>query len=132
MSDRGSLNVLAIDTATPVLRLAIAYRRTQPPRGAREPAAASRPEAGGHPERIVWSYEQGLHHARHLMPLIQRMLGEAGIAAEELDCVVAAGGPGSFTGLRIGLATAKGLRAGAGAAPVPGPTQKAMSYKLTY
>jgi tRNA threonylcarbamoyladenosine biosynthesis protein TsaB len=48
-------------------------------------------------------------HSEKLLPLIDEMLGRAGLAPAALDAVACGAGPGSFTGLRIGLATAKGL-----------------------
>jgi len=48
-------------------------------------------------------------HSERLMPLLDRMLTESGIAREELEAIAVAAGPGSFTGLRIGVATARGL-----------------------
>ena len=48
-------------------------------------------------------------HASHLTVFIQRALDEAGVAMHELDEVVLSDGPGSYTSLRIGAATAKGL-----------------------
>ncbi|AYU55683.1 tRNA (adenosine(37)-N6)-threonylcarbamoyltransferase complex dimerization subunit type 1 TsaB [Staphylococcus debuckii] len=49
------------------------------------------------------------NHSIQLMPAIQSILQEAGIDKRELDAIVAAKGPGSYTGLRIGVTTAKTL-----------------------
>ena len=57
--------------------------------------------------------DSGLH-SQKLPPLAARMLAEHGLAPAEVDLVVVGRGPGSFTGLRTGLALAKGLALGAG------------------
>ncbi len=51
----------------------------------------------------------GLTHSVTLMPLLDGMLKNAGLSMEDMDCVAVANGPGSFTGLRIGVSAAKGL-----------------------
>jgi tRNA threonylcarbamoyladenosine biosynthesis protein TsaB len=48
-------------------------------------------------------------HAGHLMPLCAQALQAAGVTAPDLAGIACGGGPGSFTGLRVGLAAAKGL-----------------------
>jgi tRNA threonylcarbamoyladenosine biosynthesis protein TsaB len=48
-------------------------------------------------------------HAEALMPLIRRVMDEAGTAFRDLDRVVVTTGPGSFTGLRVGIAAARGI-----------------------
>ena len=48
-------------------------------------------------------------HSERLMPLIVSLLKDCGISKEELRGVAVSIGPGSFTGIRIGMATAKGL-----------------------
>ena len=58
-------------------------------------------------------------HAEALMPLIARLMKASGLAFAELDRVVVTTGPGSFTGLRVGIAAARGL-ALATATPVVG------------
>ena len=51
----------------------------------------------------------GLTHSRTLMPLVDGMLSAAGLRVQDMDLLAAANGPGSFTGLRIGVSAAKGL-----------------------
>lgn len=51
----------------------------------------------------------GLTHSRTLMPLVDAMLQNSGIALKDLGLIAVAAGPGSFTGLRIGVSAAKGL-----------------------
>ena len=50
-----------------------------------------------------------LTHSETLLPMIREMLEISGIRPESVDAVAVSAGPGSFTGLRIGAATAKGL-----------------------
>jgi tRNA threonylcarbamoyladenosine biosynthesis protein TsaB len=56
---------------------------------------------------LLWT--AGRNHARQLMPAIRSMLDQLGCAPSGLTVVAAARGPGSFTGLRVGLAAARGL-----------------------
>lgn len=51
----------------------------------------------------------GLTHSRTLMPLVDGMLSPAGLRVQDMDLLAAANGPGSFTGLRIGVSALKGL-----------------------
>ena len=51
----------------------------------------------------------GLTHSRTLLPLVDSMLKNCGASLKEVEVIAVAAGPGSFTGLRIGVATAKGL-----------------------
>ncbi len=72
----------------------------------------------------------GKTHSATLMPMAERMLSDCGLTAMELDCVAVAIGPGSFTGVRIGVAAAKGL-AWAAEKPCCGvSTLEAMAYQL--
>lgn len=51
----------------------------------------------------------GLTHSVTLMPLLDSMLKNAGLTAKDMSLIAVAAGPGSFTGLRIGVSAAKGL-----------------------
>ena len=51
----------------------------------------------------------GLTHSRTLMPLVDGMLSAAGMEIGQMELIAVAQGPGSFTGLRIGVSAAKGL-----------------------
>ena len=51
----------------------------------------------------------GLTHSRTLMPLVDSMLCNASLTLDDIDLIAVAHGPGSFTGLRIGVSAAKGL-----------------------
>ncbi len=48
-------------------------------------------------------------HSQKIMPMIEFMLREADMSVGDIDCFAAATGPGSFTGVRIGVATVKAL-----------------------
>jgi tRNA threonylcarbamoyladenosine biosynthesis protein TsaB len=48
-------------------------------------------------------------HARELMPGVERVMREAGVGFSDLDAIAVGIGPGGFTGLRIGIATAHGI-----------------------
>lgn len=61
--------------------------------------------------KIIRSVENKLQHehASFLQPAIKTMFNEAGINLGSIDAVAVANGPGSYTGLRVGMASAKGL-----------------------
>jgi tRNA threonylcarbamoyladenosine biosynthesis protein TsaB len=99
-------NVLALDTATEAIVLAL--------------------RCG--PRLYVRAAREGLRHAQSLAPQVEQLLAQAGLVASELDLVVAGTGPGSFTGLRIALATARGIARGAGCPLVGVPTLDALAW----
>lgn len=51
----------------------------------------------------------GLTHSRTLLPMAEDLLKNAETEMKQIDCFAVAQGPGSFTGIRIGIATVKGL-----------------------
>lgn len=53
-------------------------------------------------------------HAAELMPAVARCMDESGLAWDELEAIAVGVGPGMFTGLRIGIATARGLSTSSG------------------
>ena len=85
--------ILALDTSTPAA------------------SAALVDDAGVRSESNL---RPGETHSRTLLPEIDRLLKMEGLTAADMDLVAAGVGPGSFTGLRIGLAAAKGLAWAAG------------------
>ena len=61
-------------------------------------------------ELVAQNYQNsGLTHSRTLMPMVDSLLENCGEKLDDVDVIAVAAGPGSFTGLRIGVATAKGL-----------------------
>lgn len=59
---------------------------------------------------LAYAYQNvGLTHSVTLMPMVDAMLQNAGMTPADMDCIAVACGPGSFTGLRIGVSAAKGL-----------------------
>jgi tRNA threonylcarbamoyladenosine biosynthesis protein TsaB len=80
--------ILAIDTATRMIGLALAT----------EQAIVA---------EATWRTRN--NHTIELAPAIERLLAAQGIAANALTAIAVAVGPGSFTGVRIGLGVAKGL-----------------------
>ncbi|MGB0368257.1 MAG: tRNA (adenosine(37)-N6)-threonylcarbamoyltransferase complex dimerization subunit type 1 TsaB, partial [Flavobacteriales bacterium] len=55
------------------------------------------------------SHDQSYSHSEKLVTYIDEAIKEAGLKASDLDAVCVAKGPGSYTGLRIGVSAAKGL-----------------------
>ena len=51
----------------------------------------------------------GLTHSETLAPTVEKALQEAGLTPADIDCIAVSCGPGSFTGIRIGVALAKGM-----------------------
>ena len=53
--------------------------------------------------------DTGLTHSRTLMPIVEHILKNTDLTTADLDAIAVAVGPGSFTGIRIGVSAAKGL-----------------------
>ncbi len=70
-------------------------------------------------------------HAEKLFEIIDAVLNMASIRPNELDAIGVSAGPGSFTGLRIGMAAAKGIAYGAKIAVIPVPTFEAFAFQLS-
>ena len=71
----------------------------------------------------------GLTHSRTLLKMAEDMLHGTGLKISDIDMVAVAKGPGSFTGIRIGVAAAKGLAWGADKAICGVSTLEAMAYQ---
>lgn len=92
------MKILAVDTATSSLSVAVT-------------------DAGG--LRTELTRSTGETHARHLMALVDTVLRLSDMAVDDLDAFAVTIGPGTFTGLRIGLSTVQGM-AMAASKPVAG------------
>ena len=83
------MRVLAIDTATTALVTGVVDT-----------------ESGQITQRVLADTRA---HNERLMPTILEVMSEAGLELDDLDAIVAGMGPGPFTGLRVGMATAQAL-----------------------
>lgn len=72
----------------------------------------------------------GLTHSVTLLPLVRQAVEGAGLTADEIDAVAVTNGPGSFTGVRIGVATAKGIAQPTDKKCIPVSTLEAIAYPL--
>ena len=69
-------------------------------------------------------------HSQTLLPMIESMMKCAGVTISDLDAAAVTVGPGSFTGLRIGVSTVKGMCYGAGKKCVPVSSLEAIAYNF--
>lgn len=69
-------------------------------------------------------------HSERLMSTVDRVLKDTGLTMQQFDGFAVAIGPGSFTGLRIGLATVKGLALATGKPIAPVPTLQALARNI--
>lgn len=72
----------------------------------------------------------GHAHSEVLLPMVVRALHENGMKAHDIDLFAASVGPGSFTGIRIGVATVKGLCSGSGKPCIPVSALAALAENL--
>ncbi|HXG60935.1 MAG TPA: tRNA (adenosine(37)-N6)-threonylcarbamoyltransferase complex dimerization subunit type 1 TsaB [Planctomycetota bacterium] len=80
-------------------------------------------------ERVlgVRLFEKGMVHGREIAPAIRALLEEAGLPPAAIDLVACDVGPGSYTGLRVGLAAAKGLALALGRPVIGVPSLDALA-----
>ena len=82
-----------------------------------------------HGELLAQSFScSGLTHSRTLLPMAEQVLASAGVELSDVDCLAVAEGPGSFTGIRIGVSAVKGLAWAAEKPAVGVSTLEAMAY----
>ena len=70
------------------------------------------------------------NHTKELVPAIRHLLDKAGIGLSDLKGIAVSLGPGGFSGLRVGMTTAKGLAVGTGAPLVAVHTLDAAAYPM--
>jgi tRNA threonylcarbamoyladenosine biosynthesis protein TsaB len=74
---------------------------------ASEIASVALSREGALEAEITWRCRR--NHTRELLPAVERLLGQGGVAKSELTAVFVCLGPGMYTGLRVGVSTAQGL-----------------------
>ncbi len=74
----------------------------------------------------------GLTHSATLMPMAADLLKNAGLTLRDIDVIAVAAGPGSFTGVRIGVAAAKGLAWPEGKLCAPCSTLESMAWQCAH
>ena len=77
-----------------------------------------------------YSIQYKITHSQTLLPMLDEVRERIGLNMEEIDAIAVASGPGSFTGLRIGSATAKGLGLALQKPIVSVPTLDALAFNL--
>ena len=70
-------------------------------------------------------------HSSNLLPTVESLMKAAGKEYGDIDCFAVSAGPGSFTGIRIGISTVKGLAFGRGKICVGVSTLEALAYNFT-
>ncbi len=104
------MNVLAFDTATEILTVCLKKND----------------------QVFEHTLAVGLEHAERLLPLIEHSLREGSLDLTDMDLIVTTRGPGSFTGLRIGMSTAKGLAFGSGCPVVSVPSLDVYAKRFSW
>ncbi|MCR5509930.1 MAG: tRNA (adenosine(37)-N6)-threonylcarbamoyltransferase complex dimerization subunit type 1 TsaB [Lachnospiraceae bacterium] len=77
-----------------------------------------------------YSIQTGHTHSQTLLPLMEEIRSRIGLDLDSIDAYAVAAGPGSFTGLRIGIATVKGLGIAKDKPVAAVPTLEALAYNL--
>ena len=81
---------------------------------------------------FTYTAKAGLKHSENLLSQIEHLYKSSGIDKKTTELIICAKGPGSFTGLRIGMSIAKGLADGFGIPMVSVPTLDILVYDYDY
>ncbi len=73
-----------------------------------------------------------LTHSQTLMPMAESLLESVRLTIDDIDCFAVANGPGSFTGIRIGISAVKGLALAKDKPCIPVSTLEAMAHLLSH
>ncbi|MCC3703573.1 tRNA (adenosine(37)-N6)-threonylcarbamoyltransferase complex dimerization subunit type 1 TsaB [Rouxiella badensis] len=106
-----STRILAIDTATEACSVALYNTATSAANG----------------EKLAYFELCAREHTQRILPMVQQILSEAGLTLNQLDALAFGRGPGSFTGVRIGIGIAQGLAFGADLPLLPISTLQTMA-----
>lgn len=74
--------------------------------------------------------DKTMNHLQHLIPMIEQLLSNCGMIIDDVSVIAVSEGPGSFTGIRIGMATAKALAQVRRIPVISVPTLKSFAYHL--
>lgn len=125
------MNVLAVDCSGDLLSVGVGSGLGSGERSPRSPKHPYREESGhahaAGPGFVGITIDSGFRHAERIMSAIEYCVAEAGLEPRDLDLLACSGGPGSFTGLRIGMASIKGLSLGLNKPFVKVPTLQAIA-----
>ena len=125
------MNILGVDCSGDILAVGVGRAMDIPGSGPVVPKHPYREERGHLPAPgpgfVGVSVDAGFRHAERLMGAVDFCLGESGLGKHEIDLFACAGGPGSFTGLRIAMASIKGMAFGLGKPFVSVPSLDAMA-----
>ena len=78
----------------------------------------------------LYSINSGLNHSETLLPMIENALKNAKMSIQDIDMFAISAGPGSFTGVRIGVSLIKGLAFGKGKKCIGVSTLEALAYNM--
>lgn len=105
------MNILAIDTSSLVATVAVMNK-----------------------EKLIGEYtiNNPMTHSQKLMPMLNQLMNHLDMNMEDIDYIAVSRGPGSFTGIRIGIATVKGLAQPRNIPIIPISSLEGLAYNISY